>query len=308
METEIILSEDVVEMDLYEILEISQNSTFSEIKNAHRKLVLKYHPDKKTGDSDKFQNITKAYDILSDDELRTKYDNMYLALKNKIRDFNELKSSYKNHLIENNLSNEELEKQNHIFQFKEKNDELDREYGYNKDDIISLSENDIKQKLESLQNERDNICIQSPKIFNNFNQIDFNKVFDQQDKLSQTQSGLTHSCLDNTLVNTDVVSINSLITYAGLNQSGLYNNDDINNYATLENSFNITDISAIDLKNLEKIPDNFTKHNKFSEGIETYNNNIDKKMEEYQNQTSKFQNMKLCDFKKDNNDNILNNL
>ncbi|NBU82681.1 MAG: molecular chaperone DnaJ, partial [Flavobacteriaceae bacterium] len=36
-------------MDFYEILEVTQNATFSEIKNSFKRLALRYHPDKNNG-------------------------------------------------------------------------------------------------------------------------------------------------------------------------------------------------------------------------------------------------------------------
>ena len=60
--------------DYYKILGVDKGSTKKEIKNAYRKLALKYHPDK-GGDESKFKEISEAYEILSDDNKRTIYDN-----------------------------------------------------------------------------------------------------------------------------------------------------------------------------------------------------------------------------------------
>ena len=59
----------------YETLGVSKDSTQDEIKKTYRKLCIKYHPDKKGGDEDKFKEISEAYNVLSDDEKRSKYDN-----------------------------------------------------------------------------------------------------------------------------------------------------------------------------------------------------------------------------------------
>jgi molecular chaperone DnaJ len=62
--------------DYYEVLGVSRNVTKDEIKNAYRRLALKYHPDRnKAPDAEeKFKEISEAYAILSDDTKRTDYD------------------------------------------------------------------------------------------------------------------------------------------------------------------------------------------------------------------------------------------
>lgn len=61
---------------LYDILEISKDSTQGEIKKAYRTLAKKYHPDRNQSDNaeDKFKEINGAYEILSDEAKRHKYD------------------------------------------------------------------------------------------------------------------------------------------------------------------------------------------------------------------------------------------
>ena len=63
--------------DYYDILGISRNATADEIKKAYRKLAIKYHPDKNPGDKeaeDKFKEAAEAYEILSNQEKRQRYD------------------------------------------------------------------------------------------------------------------------------------------------------------------------------------------------------------------------------------------
>lgn len=62
--------------DFYEILGISKNASQDEIKKAFRHLAHQYHPDKGGGDEKKFKEINAAYQVLSDPERRTKYDEM----------------------------------------------------------------------------------------------------------------------------------------------------------------------------------------------------------------------------------------
>lgn len=60
-------------MDYYQILGVNENSSQDEIKAAYKKLAMKNHPDR-GGDTKKFQEISQAYDTLSDPQKRQNYD------------------------------------------------------------------------------------------------------------------------------------------------------------------------------------------------------------------------------------------
>lgn len=60
--------------DPYTILGVSKNASADEIKKAYRKLAHQHHPDKKGGSEKKFKEINEAYQILSDPEKKSRFD------------------------------------------------------------------------------------------------------------------------------------------------------------------------------------------------------------------------------------------
>ncbi len=62
--------------DYYEILGVARTADKDELKRAYRRLARKYHPDvnKDPGAEDRFKDINKAYEVLSETEMRARYD------------------------------------------------------------------------------------------------------------------------------------------------------------------------------------------------------------------------------------------
>ena len=63
--------------DYYKTLGVSPEATQKEIKKAYYQLAKKYHPDTNKGDNSaqkKFQDVSEAYECLSDESKRKQYD------------------------------------------------------------------------------------------------------------------------------------------------------------------------------------------------------------------------------------------
>lgn len=65
--------------DYYKILEVDENATQQQIKEAYRKLAFQYHPDRNKGNpssAEKMKEINEAYSVLSNPQKRKQYENM----------------------------------------------------------------------------------------------------------------------------------------------------------------------------------------------------------------------------------------
>ncbi|MBD2480744.1 molecular chaperone DnaJ [Planktothrix sp. FACHB-1365] len=62
--------------DYYEILGVSRDADTEELKRAYRRLARKYHPDvnKEPGAEERFKEISRAYEVLKEPEMRARYD------------------------------------------------------------------------------------------------------------------------------------------------------------------------------------------------------------------------------------------
>src|SRR5579862_2909251 len=67
----------MAKQDYYKLLDLPRNCAEADIKKAYRRLAMKFHPDRNPGDKEaeeKFKEAKEAYEILSDAQKRSIYD------------------------------------------------------------------------------------------------------------------------------------------------------------------------------------------------------------------------------------------
>lgn len=58
----------------YDVLGVPKNADEAAIKKAYKKQALKFHPDRAGGDKEKFQEVSEAFEVLSDSKKKKLYD------------------------------------------------------------------------------------------------------------------------------------------------------------------------------------------------------------------------------------------
>lgn len=136
-------------IDLYNVLDIDMEAKSNEIKNAYIHLVKIHHPDH-GGNSEMYQQITKAYEILFNKESRKEYDLYYLKKSMdefKGDDMIRLKSEYKN-FVDANIKPVSKEKLDELYEDLFKDREKYREE--------KINENELNRRINDIDLERKN--------------------------------------------------------------------------------------------------------------------------------------------------------
>jgi molecular chaperone DnaJ len=88
----------VVKRDYYEILGVSRTASADEIKRSYRRLAMKFHPDRNNGGGKpeaeaKFKECSEAYEVLSDDAKRQRYDQFGHAGVSAAHDYSHMETA-----------------------------------------------------------------------------------------------------------------------------------------------------------------------------------------------------------------------
>lgn len=180
-------------VNLYDVLNVPEDATKKEIKEAYRELVREFHPDKNKHKSDDtckemFKLITHAYNVLHNDKTRMEYDKMYAVSKQSESDHYNLKAQADAFLSAQGTDVTTLSKEEQTNEFKKAYAQMDMKHGIgrNDEDLDAIPTVEAGRKLDDLllaRSQDDIECIPD-KLFNDgtFDPIKFNAAFEHMNK------------------------------------------------------------------------------------------------------------------------------
>ena len=141
-------------VNLYDVLDVAQDCSIRDIKNAYRKLVQEFHPDKPGGNAELFELVAHAYNILVNPTSRSEYDEIYALSKQVSSSHFDLKSKSKGYYKaqETDITTKKTKgEQEH--DFKKVFEDMDKKHNYkrNKEYEVELSEKETKSLLRDLE-------------------------------------------------------------------------------------------------------------------------------------------------------------
>jgi len=280
---------DELNVNLYDILEIKPNCGIRDIKDSYKKLVLLYHPDKNSDiDPELFSMISIAYKVLKKPDIRIKYDKYLQTKKSISMNHNDIKKNYSeiNKSYNNNLNKDDSKKE-----FYSKMEQLNKKHNYTENN----DNRTIKEKLDKIKVNRNNLNFNFPQIFENNKDFNSNKFNDNFDSFKNGNESLNTNNQNIVKANTDI----NPLAFNGFN-------NEYTNFST------INDIDKLYTEDTSFHSDNYTSlDNAFS--LKQVNQNIDnrsleEKLHQRNSETDKLKNLSVNDFENDNEFSILNNI
>lgn len=236
-------------MSLYEVFDVDKNASKKEIRESYKKLIRRYHPDKNKNTEQKFKEVQSAWEILSDDELRIKYDMMSIDSQKVFYDglkycFSEMAPDYVNTfnvLIKKYYGSED--------DFKNDIDNFNIKKIYNK--IIKNVSETIEDVIINQSYYHDNYDIPLYKSkFDNINSLDINYCINTniKDKYNNKFKNMTiHRVSHNSCDNYMIPLREDKIIIPGKGENNLNESGNVNIKITYDNNPNYRLINDHDI-------------------------------------------------------------
>jgi curved DNA-binding protein CbpA len=251
-------------VNLYDVLNIKEDATLSEIKTSYKDLAKKFHPDKPGGDSDMFELVTHAYNILLDPQTKLEYDKVH-NLNKQIKTHNNLRESARSYYDKDleklkdlkDLSNSK-DISNSKVNFNKTFETLDKKHNYKRgQDDNKLNEQDARRRLQDVQLSRDQDLIEctNEELFEpgQFNLHKFNSAFDLMNKDNANSSSMLINYTGAPGAWNDSLSNNKSSFSTIDNYEDLYVEDNLSNINLNVNKKKLTkkDIAKIEVKQVK---------------------------------------------------------
>lgn len=264
----------IAEIDLYEILNVNQTDDIKKIKKNYKKMVLRIHPDKPSGDRQIYELVNLSYLVLKNENTRQLYD---IERKNFIENntsFSDLKNISRNKTSK--LTKEEALKEYYLQENK-----LNEKHGFNSDNINPITQSEMMKRLNKLNYNRSTfVNSHTEKIKKqNLSNYDFNEKFIKEGVFDDSMK-------------TEIIAYNdsnlSISKYSNIDNFDLYSDTgcSTDNYSSLDSAF------SQNLPNI--ISNNYSDHNNINDNDRSRQKD---RLAEYNNLTNSLKNMKISDFK-----------
>jgi curved DNA-binding protein CbpA len=287
-------------INLYDVLGVDKNASRQLIKEAYGKLVKIYHPDK-GGDAEIFELITNAFNILSNQNSRSEYDDLTKLTKQSSSDFSALKRAADDFFKIQNLTEEEYneQKQNAKSNFLKENENMDRKHNFNPKDANFLDKEIANKRMRDLEmmREQDEIELTHDKLFDgvDFNLAKFNAVFDAMHK--RNDELVPHTGNPSAFNDATDLNFSSYNNYDTLYDETEYIGDNTNASINLNNKKSNKKITKNDIKNIQSV-DYVKGHNKKDAN---YNKALEDLMKEREIEDTKYNDRSFADFDTNSN-------
>lgn len=278
----------------YDVLNVSNDCTIQDLKLNYRKLVKEYHPNKQNGDSEMFELVTEAYNVLINPTTRKEYDRDYAILQHADKSHFDLRAQSQQYYTSIDKT-KPLSKEDQKKEFDRISKEMDTKHRIKADK--SLTERDAKMSYKDMKllREQSEIENSQEQLFDpkSFDHAKFNEAFDRMFKESDAMvphvgnpmafemNGSMYSSIESYDQLYDESSdVTSSILYSSIKET--------------KPKIKLTREEIEDLKGAE-----YTKN--FDKVDQDYNKSLDQKMRERDEITRQYDSRQISDYDTDPN-------